>query len=150
MTTNGGTTQPAAEESWPAAEERRPVGEQRWWKLLRRVFEIPEIVSDGNREDAVSFALLGPVSSTSEVDPQERLDNARMVVRALVKMGEKGELDDLFVPLSLSPKTKIDISHTIARELKRDSTAAFVDAALTRIEAYVKLHPFEDARSGTP
>src|SRR5579859_7624973 len=87
-----------------------PTAEERWWKLLRRAFGVPDIVSDGNREAAVAHALLEGVpipDETSDLEkrlssydpdaPQRRqVDDARSVVATIAKMGGAGELDELF------------------------------------------------------
>jgi hypothetical protein len=149
MTTEGGTTQSAGEERWPP-EQRWPPGEQRWWKLLRRAFGIPDIVSGNHREAAVTQALLKRLPAPSlemqtPYDPQmDRVHEGSTVVRTIAKMGGGGELDELFVALGLARANRDTLRARVVRVTGPLETAGLVKETFEVITRYVGAHPFED------
>jgi hypothetical protein len=143
MTTEVVTAEPAGED------------EQRWWKLLRRVFEIPDIVSARHAEEAIMFALLKREppnrNETAFRGDQERIDDCRTVVETIVEMGGKGELDELFVAvvglIRTDPGT---IRNRIFGSTGLHLVGPLIDEALTAITDYVKAHPFDTSNIGPP
>jgi hypothetical protein len=138
MTTEDVTTQP---------------DEERWWKLLRRAFRIPDIVSDCHTESAVTHALLQrlpPLSPSIRTRPgfdphQERVDDSGTIVRAIVQTGGKGELDELFVALGLFRADRNTLIERFRSKTGFVETPGLIEKAFEVVTDYVKVHPFEDS-----
>ena len=65
-----------------------------WWRAVRRVYEIPDVVSDRNAAEIVALELAGHLEPISnETEWGEALTSAESTIAALVKAGSAGELD---------------------------------------------------------
>jgi hypothetical protein len=120
----GMTTEDAKE---PSADET----EQRWWKLLLRAFEIPDIVSVGHREAALAHALLraahygranqSPQTEAARLDQKRWVADAAAVLHTVAKMGAAGELDELFVAIRFDRTDRSTLATRVLRKSGVDS-----------------------------
>jgi len=69
-----------------------PSQQGRWWTRLRRAFSIPDLVSD----DAARVVIAHRVALQSTADHFDRMTVAKGLVWALLTLGEREELNDLF------------------------------------------------------
>ena len=112
--------------------------------VLRRALDIPDVVRSTNSEKASTFALLGlspppTPEQLAQLTPDERVENASAVVEAIVAMGDRGQLDELFAPLSPNPRQRDAIRADVVKAAgDRGHLASLVDVVFTRVVAYAK------------
>jgi hypothetical protein len=128
------------------------MSENDWWRLLRKTFEVPGIISDENSETAIAYALRHGFD-----EPPLDVDDARSVVREVVRVGGKGDLDELFMvghdradKKSLVNRVTRPVlesapdSGPTAPDRSADRFDALVEAVLRKVSEQVTAHPYED------
>ena len=78
-----------------------------WIRLIRRAFEVPEIITDENAVSAITYGFIGdeglePEDSTAS--QLQQLNGARALVRDLTQLGADGALDRYVVRCHRTPK----------------------------------------------
>ena len=138
----GVTTQPASADN-----------EERWQKLLRRAFEVPDIVSDANSETAIAHALRHGFDT-----PVGSVEDAKAVVAAVVELGGAGKLDELFMLAPDRGDTRATLVRAVAERpplpdrrvsgpLEQDRSEPFyalIDAVFAKVSRYAADYPFEN------
>ena len=82
---------------WPmpprSAKVEDASSQDAWRLVLRRAFEIPDIVGDDTALDAIAFDVAGQVEPPHDFNP---LTVAEGLTRAVLELGPAGSLDDIF------------------------------------------------------
>jgi hypothetical protein len=126
---------------------------QRWSKLLRRAFEIPDIITDDNGDTAIAHAL----RHGFDTPPAGSVEDAKAVVAVVIELGGLGELDELFMFTPDRADRKAALIRAVAQHpplldrrrvgpLKEDPPGtlfdALIDAVFAKVTRHVSDHPF--------
>jgi hypothetical protein len=130
-----------------------------WFRLLRRAFRVPDLVTDGNAVETIALALVPPPDPNSIPSWDNQVEVARALIVALVARGDEGKLDRY---LLVRPHTRsfVGWDDDTQEELKTDLFASlhlrpdpFAGPTILRLISvaigHAVAHPFYD-QDGPP